>query len=101
MRFISYVYREGVKAGTINTNLAAVNHAQVLLGLGIPKIFSDMPKLDYVIRGIKKCTRQLTHTRLPITLWLMKSLRKHWIANNTKRDLDCSLYVLFWLYEDW
>ena len=90
MRFVSYVYSEGVKAGTIKSYLAAVRHAQILLGLGDPKI-CDMPQVEYVIRGIKKCTGQLTRTRFPITLGLMRSLRKHWIANNIERD-----FVMLW-----
>ena len=90
MRFVSYVYREGVKARTIKSYLATVHHAQILLRPGDPKI-CDMPQLEYVIRGIKKCTGQLTHTRLPITPGLMRSLRKHWIANNIEWD-----FVMLW-----
>ena len=79
--------------------------AQISLELVDPKI-CDMLQLECVIRGIKKCTGQLTCTRLPITPGLMKSLRKHWVANNTEQDsvmlwAAACMCFLVWFYEDW
>ena len=38
VRFASYLYMDGVKAGTIKSYLAAVRHSQILLGLGDPRM---------------------------------------------------------------
>ena len=50
-----------------------------------------MPRLEYIIRGIKRCTGQQTRTRLPITPALMKNLRNFWRANRNDRD-----YAMLW-----
>ena len=90
VRFASYLYTDGMKAGTIKSYLAAVRHAQISLGLGDPRM-CEMPRLEYIIRGIKRCTRQQTRTRLPITPALMKNLRNFWRANRNDRD-----YAMLW-----
>ena len=64
MRFATYLYRDGLKAGTIKSYLAAVRHTQITLGLGDPKMHS-MPQLEYVVRGIKKMVDNSVRPRLP------------------------------------
>ena len=86
VRFASYLYMDDVKAGTIKSYLAAVHHAQISLGLGDPRM-CEMPWLEYIIRGIKRCTGKQTRTRLPITPVLMKNLR------NFRNDCD---YAMLW-----
>ena len=90
IRFSAYLYTEGIKASTIKSYLAAVRHAQISLGLGDPRI-CDMPQLEYVIRGIKRCTGQQVRTRLPITTSLMRDLKCYWRSNYTYQD-----YVMLW-----
>ena len=90
IKFSSYLYTEGVKAGTIKSYLAAVRHAQISLGLGDPKI-CDMPQLEYVIRGIKRCTGQQARTRLPITPGLLRALKSYWHSNLADHD-----YSMLW-----
>ena len=90
IKFSSYLYTEGVKAGTIKSYLAAVRHAQISLGLGDPKI-CDMPQLEYVIRGIKRCTGQQARTRLPITPALLRALESYWHSNLADHD-----YSMLW-----
>ena len=90
IRFSTYLYTEGIKASTIKSYLAAVRHAQISLGLGDPRI-CDMPQLEYVIRGIKRCTGQQVRTRLPITTSLMRDLKCYWRSNYTYQD-----YVMLW-----
>ena len=36
LRFVAYLYKEGLKAGTIKSYLVAVHHMQIALGLGNP-----------------------------------------------------------------
>ena len=90
IHFASYLYTERVKAGTIKSYLVAVKHAQISLGLGDPKM-CDMPQLEYVIKGIKRCTGQQSRTRFPITPGLMRNLRCYWRSNHTERD-----YIMLW-----
>ena len=53
--FVVYLYKEGLKAGTIKSYLAAVHHAQIALGLGNPHM-EHMAQLEYIVHGVKKRT---------------------------------------------
>ena len=83
--FVAFLYKEGLKVGTVKSYLAAIRYTQIALGLGNPHM-EDMSKLEYVIRGVKRLTGSPTRTRLPITLPLLAQLRGSWHANQSKRD---------------
>ena len=83
--FVAFLYREGLKAGTVKSYLAATHYTQIALGLGNPHM-ENMNKLEYVIRGVKRLTSAPTCTRLPITLPLLAKLRGAWYAGQLKRD---------------
>ena len=51
----------------------------------------DMPQLEYVIKGIKRCIGQQTRTRLPITPGLMRKLKGYCRTNYTDQD-----YIMLW-----
>lgn len=61
----AYLHRDGLKMGTVKSYLAAICHAQIALGMGESRMH-DMPQLDYVIKGMKKSSSQVTRPRLPI-----------------------------------
>lgn len=82
-RFAAYLFREGLKGGTIKNYMAAVRHAQISMGLGDPRM-SDMPQLGYVIRGIKRVTGGPPRTRLPITPDLLKVMQKSWSPSSSR-----------------
>jgi len=63
--FVPYLFKEDLTGGTIKSYLAAVRHAQISLGLGDPRM-GDMPRLEYVIKGIKRSTAHPARKRLPI-----------------------------------
>ena len=84
-RFVAYLYKEGLKAGTIKSYLASVRHAQIARGLGNPLI-QEMTRLEYVIRGVKRLTNGPTRTRLPITLRLLAQMRHFWCVGRSDRD---------------
>lgn len=46
--FAAYLFKEGLKAGTIKNYLVAIRHTQLALGFGYPHIMS-MLQLEYVI----------------------------------------------------
>ena len=79
LRFVALLNKEGLKAGTVKSYLAAVRHSQIALGLGDPHI-AAMVRLEYVVRGVKKLTSGPVRTRLPITLDLLVRLRQSWFS---------------------
>ena len=83
--YVAFLYKEGLKAGTVKSYPAATRYTQILLGLGNPHM-EDMSRLEYVIRGVKKLTGGPPCTRLPITLPLLAQLRDAWHANQSVRD---------------
>ena len=85
LRFVAYLYKEGLKAGTVKSYLAAVRHSQIALGFGDPLIGS-MVRLEYVVRGVKKLTSGPVRTRIPITLDLLVQLRRSWYSERRERD---------------
>ena len=85
LRFVAYLYKEGLKAGTIKSYLAAVRHAQIALGLGNPHM-EHMPQLEYIVRGVKKRTSGPSQPRLPITPNLLEQMRREWFSVQRSRD---------------
>ena len=83
--FVAFLYKDGLKAGTVKSYLAAICYAQIALGLGNPHM-EDMAKLEYVVWGIKRLASGPTCTRLPITLPLLAQLRCSWLASQLGRD---------------
>ena len=83
--FVAFLYKEGLKAGTVKSYLAATRYAQVALGLGNPHM-EDMARLEYVVRGVKRLASAPTRTRLPITLTLLAQLRCSWLTSRSGRD---------------
>ena len=73
-------------AGTVKSYLAAVRHSQIAIGLGDPHM-SDMPQLEYVVKGLKKKTAGAPQrTRLPITPPVMHQLKEFWARRPNRQD---------------
>ena len=85
--FVAYLYKEGLKPGTMKSYLAATLYTQIALGLGNPHM-EDMARLEYVIRGVKRLTNGPTRPRLPITLPLLAQLRCVWSTNQSTKDVS-------------
>ena len=51
--FVAFLYKEGLKAGTVKSYLVATRYAQIALNLGNPHM-EDMARLEYVVRGVKR-----------------------------------------------
>lgn len=85
LRFVAYLYKGGLKAGTIKSYLAAIRHTQIALGLGSPHM-EDMAQLEYVVRGVKRLTNGPTRMRLPITFDLLGRLRQVWYTGLGEYD---------------
>ncbi len=52
-RYVAFLAKEGVRATSIKCYLSAMHHLHIEEGWGTPNM-ADMPKLELVIRGIKK-----------------------------------------------
>ena len=85
MRFVAYLYKEGLKGGTIKSYLAGIRHAQIALGLGNPHI-ENMIRLEYVIRRVKRRISGPTRSRYPITLQLLAQMHHFWCVERSDSD---------------
>lgn len=65
--------------------LAAVRYLQISMGLGNPRI-NEMPRLEYLMKGVKRASPGGTRRRLPITPEILAELRKHWLKPPAGRD---------------
>ena len=53
--FAAKLYTQGLAAGIVKSYLAATCHAQIVIGLGDPRI-GAMLQLEYVLKGLKRRT---------------------------------------------
>ena len=79
LRFVVYLYKEGLKVRTIKSYLAAIRHAQITLGLGNPHM-EHMAQLKYIVHRVKKQMSGPSQPRLPITPNLLEQMRHEWFS---------------------
>ena len=80
---------KGLKHRTIKTYLSGVRYQQIRSGLGDPFQGTLHPRLEYVMKGIKRRQAQLgvkARTRLPITPSLLRRLKGVWSRAGSERD---------------
>ena len=85
--FVSYLGDQGLAYSSLKGYLSAIRNLQISYNYPDPNI-SGMPKLEQVLRGIKKqnsaaCAKR---ERLPITPDTLVKLRSVWERNNIKQD---------------
>ena len=86
MYFVAYLHQDGLAPGTVKSYLSAVRHSQISLGFGDPRV-GDMPRLEYVIKGLKRRTGSASsRTRLPITPLILRRLKRVWLALPDRHD---------------
>ena len=79
--FVSFLHKDGLKHQTIKTYLSGLRHAQIAMGMPEPFKDSPFPRLEYVLKGVK---RQQAHSgqkpapRLPITPPIIRKLSQFW-----------------------
>ena len=47
--FVAYLYNKKLAPSSIKTQLAAITHEQISMGLGTPQI-TQIPQLEYVVK---------------------------------------------------
>ena len=79
--FVSHLAQQGLKHRTIKVYLSAVRHLQIAGNYPDPFGGSPMPKLEYVLRGVKKDEAEKgegQRSRLPITPEILRRLKSQW-----------------------
>ena len=87
--FVSILADEGLKHRSIKTYLSGVRYYQIKSGYPDPFQGPAMPRLDYVIKGIKRHQAKAgagARARLPITPELLRRLQGVWSPSGTIRD---------------
>ena len=79
--FATFLAQEGLRLQTIKCYLSALRHAQIANGFPDPRIGLDHPRLECILRGIKRsqATSSLVpkRTRLPITPDILRLIHCH------------------------
>lgn len=84
--FVAWLHAQNLSSGTVKNYLAAVRHSQISLGLGDPQMGS-MPRLEYVVRGMKRKAQTVKQPRLPVTPMILRSLRQSWQCESNQRNM--------------
>ena len=91
--FAAYLADSGLAHQTIKCYLSAVKHLQIESGMGDPSM-NSMPRLEHVLRGIKRELSKKTHTtkpRLPMPPNILLKLRAVWEEDATAFD-----HIMLW-----
>ena len=87
--FVSHIAKKGLKHQTIKCYLSAIRHLQISNGFSDPFAGDPLPRLDYVMRGIKKHQAELLsgqQSRLPITPDILSNIKKVWDTTSKEHD---------------
>ena len=88
--FAAFLADEKLKHRSIKTYMSAVRHLQISAGFPDPFAASiQMPRLEYVLRGIKRCEAEKGENgreRLPITSHILRQLREVWSSEEQHHD---------------
>ena len=77
--FVTFLDQEGLKHQSIKCYLSALRHAQIANGFPDPRIGLDHPRLEGILRGIKRsqAPSSSSRTRLPITPEILRLIHSH------------------------
>ena len=85
--FVGHLHQWSLSHGTIKSYLAAVRFEQITRGMGNPNI-DLMPRLEYVLKGVKKKLPVSSRQRLPITPQILLKLKRVWQNDPAKQDAE-------------
>ena len=94
--FVSVLANQGLKHQTVKCYLSAVRHLQVSQGFAEPFQGVSMPRLEYVLRSIKKHQARNSKggaTRLPITPGILQTLKTTWETSPLENPKDA---IMIW-----
>ena len=90
-KFVTYMADESLQYRTIKVYLSGLRFCQIRAGLGDPfqGPQSHMPRLEYVLKGVKHVQAQTGgggRARLPITPAILRKLKGVWVESGGDRD---------------
>ena len=87
--YVSFLAKDGVKYQSIKSYLSALRFLQISAGLPEPYVSSSWPRLEYVLKGIKKPlgTEQGIKPRLPITPDILRRIHTAWQPRAQDADI--------------
>ena len=83
--FIAHLHSQHLAHGTVKSYLAAIRHGQISRGMDSPNIPS-MPRVEYVLKGSKRCTPASSRRRLPNTPSILAAVKTVWQADPNIHD---------------
>ena len=89
--FVSHLASEGLTHQTIKSYLSAIRYFHIIAGSGDPFCPGAFPRLQYVLRGIKRAPRLPSQPRLPITPPVLKAIKSVWASRGHDPD-----YIMLW-----
>ena len=84
-RYVAFLAQQHLKYRTTKAYLSAIRCLQIQRGMGNPFADGAMPRLEYVLSGVKRVeahTGAAPRKRLPITLDIMQHLQRMWVGDN-------------------
>ena len=83
--FRAFLAEQKLKHRRIKAYLSGIRYLQIQKSLGNPFTSGAMPRLEYVLTGIKRVEAQAntpTRVKFPITLDIMQNLRRAWTGSS-------------------
>ena len=85
--YVSKLANDGLKHQSIKSYLSALRFMQISAGLSDPYASSVWPRLEYVLKGVKRPRgEQSSKPRLPITPDILRRIRTVWQRRFAERD---------------
>ena len=80
------VASQGLVPQTIKAYLSAIRFFHIMAGHGDPFAPGALPRLQYVVRGIKRAPRSPSRPRLPLTPPLLQAIKTCWAPKAAEAD---------------
>ena len=89
--FAAFLADSGLTFRSIKVYISGIHHWQIASGLPEPFKGQAWPKLDYVLKGIKRSQAEklspARKDRLPITPDILRRIKCHWASQNSSVDI--------------
>ena len=91
-KFVASLATEGKKHTSIKCYLSATRHLRISIGLPDPFAWGEWPRLQYVLKGIKRSQAGGTGRarRLPITLQVLRKIQQAWSSRPPSYLVSCA-----------
>ena len=89
--FVAYLHTQALKHQTIKSYLSGIRHAQIALGFSDPFAGAAYPRLEYVLKGVKRSQAEAgtsSKPHLPVTPEILQKMFAIW---NQQQDRDACM----------